>query len=76
MDTDVIIPAGTLTFGPAELASIAWRPGCRLYKRCGGDIMVAENFGCGSSGHAPIAIKASGLHASCPDLAGYFSECH
>jgi len=67
VDTDVIIPARYLnTSDEKELAKHCM---CDIdetftQKVKAGDIMVAkDNFGCGSSReHAPIAIKASGIH--------------
>ena len=67
IDTDVIIPARYLnTSDPKELAKkcmIDLDPDF-INKVKPGDIIVAnKNFGCGSSReHAPIAIKAAGVH--------------
>ena len=66
IDTDVIIPARYLnSFDPKELASHCMVDIDETFagKVQPGDIMVGgHNFGCGSSrGHAPIAIKASGI---------------
>jgi 3-isopropylmalate/(R)-2-methylmalate dehydratase small subunit len=68
IDTDVIIPAKYLnTSDPKELAKHVMEGVDRDFsnKIKEGDIIVAgKNFGCGSSReHAPIAIKASGIHA-------------
>ncbi len=68
IDTDVIIPAKYLnTSDPEELAKHVMEGVDRdfSHKIKEGDIIVAgKNFGCGSSReHAPIAIKASGIHA-------------
>ncbi len=68
IDTDVIIPAKYLnTSDPKELAEHVMEGVDRDFsnKIKEGDIIVAgKNFGCGSSReHAPIAIKASGIHA-------------
>lgn len=67
VDTDVIIPARYLsTSAPEELAKKCMididKDFVNRVKQ--GDIMVAgKNFGCGSSReHAPIAIKAAGIH--------------
>ena len=66
VDTDVIIPARYLnTSSHSELAAHCMEDIDKDFVKNvkQGDIMVAEkNFGCGSSrGHAPIAIKASGV---------------
>ena len=66
IDTDVIIPARYLnTQSEAELASHCMEDIDKTFvtRVKAGDIMVGgENFGCGSSrGHAPVAIKASGI---------------
>lgn len=68
IDTDVIIPARYLiTSDPGELAKHVMEGVDRDFsgKVRAGDIIVAgKNFGCGSSReHAPIAIKAAGIHA-------------
>jgi 3-isopropylmalate/(R)-2-methylmalate dehydratase small subunit len=67
IDTDVIIPARYLnTSDPAELARHCMEDIDKTFiqKVKPGDILVADrNFGCGSSReHAPIAIKAAGIH--------------
>ncbi|MFV0344148.1 MAG: 3-isopropylmalate dehydratase small subunit [Anaerocolumna sp.] len=67
VDTDVIIPARYLnTSDPLELAKKCMEDIDKEFvnRVVKGDIMVAnKNFGCGSSReHAPIAIKASGIH--------------
>ena len=67
VDTDVIIPARHLvTSDPAELARHCMEDIDTTFAQRvqTGDIIVAgKNFGCGSSReHAPIAIKASGIH--------------
>lgn len=67
VDTDVIIPARYLnTSDPLELAKKCMEDIDKEFvnKVVVGDIMVAnKNFGCGSSReHAPIAIKAAGIH--------------
>ncbi len=67
VDTDVIIPARYLnTSDHKELASHCMEDIDNEFvsKVKDGDIMVGGwNFGCGSSReHAPIAIKASGIH--------------
>lgn len=67
VDTDVIIPARYLNSSdPSELAKKCMEDiDPEFTKRVQeGDIIVAnKNFGCGSSReHAPIAIKASGIH--------------
>jgi 3-isopropylmalate/(R)-2-methylmalate dehydratase small subunit len=72
VDTDVIIPARYLnTSEPAELAAHCMEDIDREFvnKVRTGDILVArKNFGCGSSReHAPIAIKASGIHCVIAD---------
>ena len=66
VDTDVIIPARYLnTKDHAELASHCMEdidPDFVTNVKPGDIIVAGENFGCGSSrGHAPIAIKASGV---------------
>ncbi len=68
VDTDAIIPARYLnTSDPAELARHVMEDADKDFpvKVREGDILVAgKNFGCGSSReHAPIAIKAAGIHA-------------
>ena len=68
IDTDAIIPARYLnTHDPKELARHVMEDADRDFsaKIKAGDLIVAgKNFGCGSSReHAPIAIKASGIHA-------------
>jgi 3-isopropylmalate/(R)-2-methylmalate dehydratase small subunit len=68
IDTDAIIPARYLnTHDPKELARHVMEDADRDFsgKIKAGDFIVAgKNFGCGSSReHAPIAIKASGIHA-------------
>ena len=68
IDTDVIIPARYLTTSePSELAKHCLEDlDVKFVNNVkSGDIIVAEeNFGCGSSReHAPIAIKAAGVHA-------------
>jgi 3-isopropylmalate/(R)-2-methylmalate dehydratase small subunit len=68
IDTDIIIPARYLnTSDPAELAIHVMEGFDSDFARKikPGDIIVAgKNFGCGSSReHAPIAIKAAGIHA-------------
>jgi 3-isopropylmalate/(R)-2-methylmalate dehydratase small subunit len=68
VDTDAIIPARYLnTSDPGELAKHVMEDADREFsgKIKTGDLIVAgKNFGCGSSReHAPIAIKAAGLHA-------------
>jgi len=67
VDTDVIIPARYLiTSDPLELAKKCMEDIDKEFvnRVVKGDIMVAnKNFGCGSSReHAPIAIKAAGIH--------------
>lgn len=67
VDTDVIIPARYLnTSDHKELASHCMEDIDKEFvsRVKDGDIMVGGwNFGCGSSReHAPIAIKASGIH--------------
>lgn len=67
VDTDVIIPARYLiSSDPAELAKKCMEDIDKEFvdRVVKGDIMVAnKNFGCGSSReHAPIAIKAAGIH--------------
>ncbi len=68
IDTDAIIPARYLnTSDPGELALHVMEDADKGFalKIQAGDIIVAgKNFGCGSSReHAPIAIKAAGIHA-------------
>jgi 3-isopropylmalate/(R)-2-methylmalate dehydratase small subunit len=68
IDTDAIIPARYLnTSDPKELARHVMEDADKEFpgKVRSGDIIVAgKNFGCGSSReHAPIAIKAAGIHA-------------
>lgn len=68
IDTDAIIPARYLnTSDPSELARHVMEDADKDFpsKVQRGDIIVAgKNFGCGSSReHAPIAIKAAGVHA-------------
>lgn len=68
IDTDVIIPARYLnTSEPEELSKHVMEDVDKDFssKVKAGDIIVAgKNFGCGSSReHAPIAIKAAGIHA-------------
>jgi 3-isopropylmalate/(R)-2-methylmalate dehydratase small subunit len=68
IDTDAIIPARCLnTSDPEELAMHLMEDIDKDFrsKIRKGDIIVAgKNFGCGSSReHAPIAIKAAGIHA-------------
>jgi 3-isopropylmalate/(R)-2-methylmalate dehydratase small subunit len=68
IDTDAIIPARYLnTSDPKELAKHVMEDADREFseKMNAGDIITAgKNFGCGSSReHAPIAIKAAGIHA-------------
>lgn len=68
IDTDVIIPARYLnTSDPKELAKHLMEDVDKDFssKVRAGDIIIAgKNFGCGSSReHAPIAIKAAGIHA-------------
>jgi 3-isopropylmalate dehydratase small subunit len=68
IDTDIIIPARYLnTSDPTELATHLMEGVDSNFaqKIKPGDIIVAgKNFGCGSSReHAPIAIKAAGIHA-------------
>lgn len=67
VDTDVIIPARYLnTTDPAELAAHCMEDLDSDFKRKSETsriIVAGRNFGCGSSReHAPIAIKASGIH--------------
>lgn len=67
VDTDVIIPARYLiSSDPVELAKKCMEDIDKEFvdRVVKGDIMVAnKNFGCGSSReHAPIAIKAAGIH--------------
>ena len=67
VDTDVIIPARYLnTADPAELASHCMEDLDKDFKaksQTSKIIVAGRNFGCGSSReHAPIAIKASGIH--------------
>jgi 3-isopropylmalate/(R)-2-methylmalate dehydratase small subunit len=68
IDTDAIIPARYLnTSDPEELAKHLMEDMDKDFPRKvkTGDIIVAgKNFGCGSSReHAPVAIKAAGIHA-------------
>ncbi len=68
IDTDLIIAARYLsTSNPEELAKHVMEDADPEFvtKMHVGDIIVAgENFGCGSSReHAPIALKAAGIHA-------------
>ncbi len=68
IDTDAIIPARYLnTSDPKELAKHVMEDADKEFagKMTPGDIIAAgKNFGCGSSReHAPIAIKAAGIHA-------------
>jgi 3-isopropylmalate/(R)-2-methylmalate dehydratase small subunit len=68
IDTDAIIPARYLnTSDPKELAKHLMEDADKDFtsKAKAGDLIVAgKNFGCGSSReHAPIAIKAAGIHA-------------
>ncbi len=68
IDTDAIIPARYLnTSDPDELAKHIMEDADSDFpnKVRAGDLIIAEsNFGCGSSReHAPIAIKAAGIHA-------------
>jgi 3-isopropylmalate/(R)-2-methylmalate dehydratase small subunit len=68
VDTDAIIAARYLnTSDPEELAKHLMEDIDRDFRNKikKGDIIVAgKNFGCGSSReHAPIAIKAAGIHA-------------
>lgn len=68
IDTDAIIPARYLnTSDPKELSRHVMEDADKEFpeKVKSGDILIAgANFGCGSSReHAPIAIKAAGIHA-------------
>ncbi len=68
VNTDVIIPARYLNTDDPEEISKHVMEGVDIdfaHKVKPGDIIVAgKNFGCGSSReHAPIAIKAAGIHA-------------
>jgi len=68
VNTDVIIPAKYLNTDDPEEISKHVMEGVDIdfaHKVKPGDIIVAgKNFGCGSSReHAPIAIKAAGIHA-------------
>ena len=68
IDTDAIIPARYLnTSDPQELAKHLMEDADKDFpsKVKAGDLIIADaNFGCGSSReHAPIAIKAAGIHA-------------
>ncbi|MDR3271723.1 MAG: 3-isopropylmalate dehydratase small subunit [Peptococcaceae bacterium] len=68
IDTDVIISARYLNQSEDEhLAQHCMEDGDITFARevRRGDVLIAgKNFGCGSSReHAPIAIKASGVHA-------------
>ena len=67
IDTDLIIPARYLNVSDEdELAKNCFadlRPDFPVKAKSGGIIVAGENFGCGSSReHAPIAIKAAGIH--------------
>lgn len=67
IDTDLIIPARFLNVSDEdELAKNCFadlRPDFAIKAKSGGIIVAGENFGCGSSReHAPIAIKAAGIH--------------
>ncbi|MCP4579385.1 MAG: 3-isopropylmalate dehydratase small subunit [Deltaproteobacteria bacterium] len=67
IDTDLIIPARFLNVSDEdELAKNCFadlRPDFAVKAKSGGIIVAGENFGCGSSReHAPIAIKAAGIH--------------
>lgn len=68
IDTDAIIPSRYLnTSDPKVLARHVMEDANKEFsaKVKSGDIIIAgANFGCGSSReHAPIAIKAAGIHA-------------
>lgn len=68
IDTDLIIAARYLnTSDPEQLAKHVMEDADPEFvsKLSKGDVIVAgENFGCGSSReHAPIALKAAGIHA-------------
>lgn len=68
VDTDVIIPARYLTTDdPSVLADHALEDLDATFATAvaDGDVVFAgDNFGCGSSReHAPIALKAAGVHA-------------
>lgn len=68
IDTDAIIPSRYLnTSDPKVLARHVMEDANKKFptKVKSGDIIIAgANFGCGSSReHAPIAIKAAGIHA-------------
>ncbi|OQY41378.1 MAG: hypothetical protein B6240_15285 [Desulfobacteraceae bacterium 4572_87] len=67
IDTDLIIPARFLNVSDEdELAKSCFadlKPDFATRAKLGGIIVAGENFGCGSSReHAPIAIKAAGIH--------------
>ena len=67
IDTDLIIPARFLNVSDEdELAKNCFadlRPDFAIKAKSVGIIFAGENFGCGSSReHAPIAIKAAGIH--------------
>ena len=67
IDTDLIIPARFLNVSDKdELAKNCFadlRPDFPVKAKSRGIIVAGENFGCGSSReHAPIAIKAAGIH--------------
>ena len=67
IDTDLIIPARFLNVSDEdELAKNCFAdlsPDFAVRAKSGGIIVAGENFGCGSSReHAPIAIKAAGIH--------------
>ena len=68
VDTDVIIPARYLTTDdPATLAAHALEdldPAFATAVSRGDVVFAGDNFGCGSSReHAPIALRAAGVHA-------------
>ena len=68
IDTDAIIPARYLnTSDPEELAKHVMEDADKGFpqKVKSGDMIISgANFGCGSSReHAPIALKAAGIHA-------------
>ena len=67
VDTDAIIPARYLnTSDPAGWPGTAWRTPILIFRKevKPGEIIVAgKNFGCGSSGTCPLAIKAAGVGA-------------